>query len=85
LIDRKNISYNKACSTTAAADHNSPIKKVHCVANKLFVVIDEKIANHLQLNENDTWFEQILTDNGILLKIHKIGGQQHTGRCYSVR
>jgi hypothetical protein len=78
LIDRKNTSYNKACSTTTA-DHKNPVKKVHCVANKLFVVIDENIAKDLQLNENDTWFEQVQTENGILLKIHKISSQQHTG------
>jgi hypothetical protein len=62
LIDRKNTSYNKACSTKA--DSKNPLKKVHCVANKWFIVIDETIARHF---ENDTWFEQIKTDDGGIL------------------
>jgi hypothetical protein len=66
LIDRKKISYNKACSTTT--EPKNPIKKVHCVSNKMFVVIDENIAKHLQINENDTWFEQVQTEDGILLR-----------------
>jgi hypothetical protein len=74
LIDRDNISYKKACttSTTTAADYKNPIKKVHCVSNKLFVVIDKTIAKELDISENDTWFEQIQTeDGGILLRKHQ--------------
>ena len=73
MIDRKNISYKKACTvSTNAADHKHPIKKVHCVANKLFIVIDETIAKSLDLSGNDSWFEQIQTeDGGILLRKHQ--------------
>ena len=56
--------YNKA------SKHNSelnPIKKLRCVSDKLFVLIDENIAKHLHINENDNWFEQIKIDDGILL------------------
>jgi hypothetical protein len=78
-MDDSSNSNNKACST-AITNHNNPLKKVHYVANKLFVVIDDSIANHLQISENDTWFEQIQTKDGILLRkyshnMHE-GGQQ---------
>jgi hypothetical protein len=65
VIDTAILSYNKA------SNHNNeknPVKKVHSVSNKLFIVIDETIAKHLQLNDNDSWFEQILTKDGILLR-----------------
>ena len=67
MINSKNISDNKS---SARRDYRNPVKKVHCVANKLFVVIDESIAKHLQINEDDTWFEQIQTEDGILLRKH---------------
>ena len=57
-------------TTTAAAldaNHKNPRKKVHFVANKWFIVIDETIARHLQMDENDTWFEQTKTDDGDIL------------------
>ena len=57
-------------TTTAAAldaNHKNPRKKVHFVANKWFIVIDETIAKNLQINDNDTWFEQIKTDDGSIL------------------
>ena len=78
-MDDSSISNNKA-SYTIAANHNNPLKKVHCVANKLFIVIDDSIAKHLQISGNDTWFEQIQTQDGILLRkyspnMHE-GGQQ---------
>lgn len=55
----------------STADHTkNPLKKVHSVANKFFVVIDEDIAKHLKISEYDSWFEQIQIDDGILLKKH---------------
>jgi hypothetical protein len=75
-------STDSIITTTGAAldaNHKNPRKKVHFVANKWFIVIDETIAKHLQIDENDTWFEQILTKDGILLRrypystLNKIG------------
>jgi hypothetical protein len=66
-MDDSSKSNNKA-SYVIMANHKNPLKKVHCVSNKLFVVIDENIAKHLQINENDTWFEQVQTEDGILLR-----------------
>jgi hypothetical protein len=69
LIDRENTSYNKDCSTTTSTpDRKNPIKKVHCVSKKLFIVIDEEIAKHLDITEYDSWLEQVQTDDGILLR-----------------
>jgi len=66
VTDTTTISYNKASKHNA--DLRNPVKKVHCVSNKLLVVIDENIAKHLHINENDSWFEQVETEDGILLK-----------------
>jgi hypothetical protein len=50
----------------------NPVKKVHCISNKFFVIIDNGIAEHYKINDQDTWFEQVLTEHGILLKIHRL-------------
>jgi hypothetical protein len=51
--------------------HKNPLKKAHCISNRVFVVIDEALVKRLQINENDTWFEQIQTEDGILLRKHQ--------------
>ena len=50
------------CTTT------KPKKKAHCIADTTFVVIDESLVKHLSIND-DTWFEQESTEEGILLRI----------------
>lgn len=70
---------DKKASYTIAASHTNPSKKVHCIANKRFVVIDDDIAKHLGISESDSWLEQIKTDDGILLRkrhysSHELGG-----------
>jgi hypothetical protein len=47
---------------------NNPKKKAHCIGDKTIVVIDESLVQRLSIND-DTWFEQELTQDGILLKI----------------
>jgi hypothetical protein len=49
---------------------NNPKKKAHCIAYKTIVVIDESLVKALSINE-DTWFEQVATEDGILLKLLK--------------
>ena len=72
LTDRQsNLLKAYTSSIGPAADHKNPIKKVHSVANKLFIVIDETIAKSLDISENDTWFEQIQIEDGILLRKHQ--------------
>jgi hypothetical protein len=50
---------------------NNPKKKADCIADKTIVVIDESLVDRLSIND-DTWFEQELTQDSVLLKIcHK--------------
>jgi hypothetical protein len=37
---------------------------------KTFVVIDEDLVRQLQIDEN-TWFEQVADENGIVLRIRR--------------
>ena len=48
-----------------------PLKKVHRIANKTFVVIDEALVGPLLINESSTWLEQYAVENGILMRIHR--------------
>jgi hypothetical protein len=50
----------------------NPIKKVHCIYDKYFVVIDNGIAERSKINDQDTWVEQELTEQGILLRIRRL-------------
>jgi hypothetical protein len=54
---------NKSFSAAAKSK-----KKAHRIADKTFVVIDESLVNRLSIND-DTWFEQEVTEEGILLRI----------------
>lgn len=60
---------NKSFSATAKSK-----KKVHCIADKTFIVIDEALVQRLSIDD-ETWFEQEVTEEGILLRIcHKSKG-----------
>ena len=48
----------------------NPIKKAHCISNKTFVVIDNRLVERLNIDKENTWFEQEQIENGILLRIH---------------
>jgi hypothetical protein len=48
-----------------------PLKQAHVVSGKTFVVIDNNIVDQLGIDEN-TWFQQERSENGILLKIRPI-------------
>ena len=51
---------------------NSIIKKIHRISDIPFVVIDNTLLKALMLKEEEhTWVEEKLIDEGILLKIHK--------------
>ena len=60
-------------STDKSFDNKStpPLKQAHLVSGKIFVVIDNNIVDQLGIDEN-TWFEQERSENGILLKIRPI-------------
>jgi hypothetical protein len=48
-----------------------PLKKVHRIANRTFVVIDEALVGPLLINESSTWLEQYAVENAILMRIHR--------------
>jgi hypothetical protein len=61
-------------STDKSFDNKStppPLKQAHLVSGKIFVVIDNNIVDQLGIDEN-TWFQQERSENGILLKIRPI-------------
>jgi hypothetical protein len=61
-LDDKDVSAGKV---------KYPLKKAHYISNKTLVVIDDVLVKHFQIDEN-TWFEQEHTEDGILLKIHRL-------------
>jgi hypothetical protein len=60
-------------STDKSFDNKStpPLKQAHLVSGKIFVVIDNNIVDQLGIDEN-TWFQQERSENGISLKIRPI-------------
>jgi hypothetical protein len=52
---------------------NPPLKKPHRISNTTFVVIDETLVKRLRIKEDNTWLEQVQTENddGILMKIRR--------------
>jgi hypothetical protein len=48
-----------------------PIKKCWSVGNNIVVVIDKGLVEKLGLTEGNTFFEEELTDVGILLRIKR--------------
>ena len=56
---------NKGYSITT-----NPKKKAHCIADKTFVVIDESLVKRLSIDD-ETWFEQEPTEEGIVLRISR--------------
>jgi hypothetical protein len=62
---------NKASVDTKSK--NPPLKRPHCISNTTFVVIDETLVKRLRIKEENTWLEQVQTENddGILMKIRR--------------
>jgi hypothetical protein len=68
-ISNESFSYKGVTGTGTRP--RAPLKKAHCISEKTFVVIDDSIVRDLSINDG-TWFEQIQTDDGILLKIRPL-------------
>jgi hypothetical protein len=46
------------------------IKKLHRISNKTLVIIDESIIDRIGIDDKEnTWVEEVVTEDGILLKI----------------
>ncbi len=50
-----------------------PLKKCWSVGYKTVVVIDDNIVRNLGITTDDTYVEEQITADGILLKIRRIG------------
>lgn len=50
-----------------------PMKKCFQVGTNMIVAIDNSIVEELEINEDDTFLEQEIVDDGILMHIHRIG------------
>lgn len=54
-------------------DFEYPWKKVWKISNNFIVTVDKSIAKKLEIDENDTFLEQRITETGdILMKVRKI-------------
>jgi hypothetical protein len=62
-----NIPYKPS----ATAQSTPKLRKAHCLYDKTFVVLQDDVVKSLSIDEG-TWFEQILTEDGILLKIRRL-------------
>lgn len=49
-----------------------PLKKCWKIDEIFFVALDKSIVKKLKINENDTFLQQELTEDGILMRIKKI-------------
>jgi hypothetical protein len=69
-----NTSFNNKGLTDKT---KNPIKKAHCISNKTFVVIDNRLVERLNIDKENTWFEEEQTEDGILLRIHSFSTIKH--------
>lgn len=65
------ISFENIGLPCAAKAKNPPVKQAHFISGVPFIVIDDSHVQRLAIKENDTWFEQISIEDGILLKIRR--------------
>jgi hypothetical protein len=54
-------------SHSCSSNTKYPIKKCHYFASKYFIVLDESIVHQLKLSNDDNYFSQEVTKEGILL------------------
>jgi hypothetical protein len=63
------IDYNKGF-TEGNSQSLIRIKKLHRISNKTLVIIDESIIDRIGIDDKEnTWVEEVVTEDGILLKI----------------
>ncbi len=52
-----------------STDSSLPLKKCWGVGKTIVVAIDKEIVNRLGINEDSTYVQQEVTDDGILLRV----------------
>jgi hypothetical protein len=56
--------------TEGRAQNLTIIKKLHRISDKTLVIIDESVINRIGIDDKEnTWVEEVVTEDGILLKI----------------
>ncbi|MGC2572769.1 MAG: hypothetical protein WA364_14755 [Candidatus Nitrosopolaris sp.] len=56
-----------------STDSSLPIKKCWGVGKNIVVAIDKEIVKRLGITEDNTYVQQEVTDNGILLRVKHYG------------
>jgi len=62
-LENKDISVPKT---------KNPLKRAYSISSRTFVVIDDTLVKELQIEVNNTWFEQEKIQGGIALRIQRI-------------
>ena len=63
---------NEYTSNSDKRYFSNPLKRLFRISDKTLVILDERIVSQSGIAEDDNvWVEQILTDEGITLKIRK--------------
>jgi hypothetical protein len=68
---------NSSTNRNINSNATFPIKKCWLVGNNIVVVIDKAIVQTLGINEQETFVEEVLIDDGILLRIRRTQ-EEHT-------
>lgn len=62
----------------------APLKRLHTLQGKTFVVIDENVLSKLEIDDH-TYFEQVAVDEGLLLRIKRFTGHYKDDSIENVR
>ncbi len=68
---------NSSTNRNINSNATFPIKKCWLVGNNIVVVIDKAIVQTLGINEQETFVEEVIIDDGILLRIRRTH-EEHT-------
>lgn len=47
------------------------LHKLHRISNRTLVIIEEELVQALKLDEDESWVEEIPTNEGILLRLQR--------------
>ena len=73
LTSMEKLIANMTNPESTKKDFDIPIKKCWKVGDIILIVIDKSIVHRLEINENDTFLEQKITDKGdMLMQIKRI-------------
>jgi hypothetical protein len=74
-MDTENNLQNNKISNSEIMDAQNPIKQLHYVDGKYFIVLDNSIIESLKLLDENIYFSQeVTTDGRIILRLVRCGG-----------